>query len=98
MASLFTTSSTDNTTPSQNETSNESSLNFTTSRAISNPIHHTNPATDSRPPLSSIILDARKHFVKQKDGGRNQTIIGDPQFLLDFAIIGFVSWTTKSAV
>ena len=41
--------------------------------------------TASRPPLDSLIADARFKYIK----GRNQTIIGDPQFLLDFAIVGF---------
>lgn len=48
--------------------------------------------TPSRPPLSSLIADSRKKYIRQ----RNQTVIGDPQFLLDFAIIGYPKCGTSS--
>lgn len=46
----------------------------------------------TRPPLSSLIQDGRLKRVKQ----RNQTVIGDPQFLLDFAIVGFPKCGTST--
>lgn len=46
-----------------------------------------------RPRLSSLLADSRRQFVR---GGRNQTILGDVQFLLDFAIVGFPKCGTSS--
>ena len=52
----------------------------------------TTVANATRQPLSSFILDDHPNYVKD----RNQTIIGDPQFLLDFAIVGFPKCGTSS--
>ena len=50
------------------------------------------PTSNTHPPLSTLIEDARPELV----GNRNQTIIGDPQFLLDFAIVGYPKCGTSS--
>jgi len=69
---------------------------YTEDESITSSLHNLTVPNVTRPPLSDLIDDARTYFVKN----RNQNITGDPQFLLDWAIVGYpkCGTTTISAL